>query len=175
LTGAPNFCLNCGAKPGEGARFCPECGAPTHLIEVCTDGGARVAPAITRKTWKPMVAGILCIVTGVIDVLLALLFLPNAAVGAISILGGIYALRRRIWALAIAGSIFSFIGSVILGIVVMLFLFSDQPHIIPFGATIFETLAIVFSNSSIVRFIAILGIPGILALIFVIMGKREFE
>jgi hypothetical protein len=160
----------------EGTSFCPECGAPTTpLTEICTKCGARLAQVITRKTWKPTAAGILCLITGVIDVLLALVFLPNAVFGALSIVGGIYALRRRIWGLALAGSICAFIGSVILGIVIVLLLFSDQPHIIPFGATVFQTLAIIFSNLYIICFIVILAIPGILATIFVIRGKPEFE
>lgn len=143
--------------------------------EICTKCEALVVRPITRKTWKPIAAGILCLITGVIDVFLALLFPPNAVFGAISIVGGIHALRRRIWGLALAGSICAFIGSVILGVVIVLFLLSDQPHIIPFGTTMFQTLAIIFSNSYIIRFIVILGIPGILAIIFVVRGKREFE
>ena len=48
----------------------------------------------------------------------------------IAIVGGIYALRRRIWGLALAGSICALVG---------------------------------------------FGIPGILAIIFVTKGKREFK
>lgn len=176
LAGAPKFCLNCGAKPLSGTSFCPECGASTTpLTEICAKCDARLARVTARKTWRPTAAGILCVITGAVDVFLALFFLPNALVGAISIAGGIYALRRRIWGLALAGSISSFLGSAILGIVVILFLVSDQPHIIPFGAGIFETLAILFSNLRTTLFIVALGIPGILATIFVIIGKREFE
>ncbi len=103
-----------------------------------------------EKTWKPTVAGILAIlagvglaITGLVTVGLAGAFIPFgfmgwfAAAGApfirlgiIAIVGGIYALKRRIWGLALAGSICALPAG---------FLF------------------------------------GILAIIFVIMGKGEFE
>jgi hypothetical protein len=154
LTGAPEFCMNCGAKPMAGTSFCPGCGAPTTpLTEICTKCGARVAKAIKGKTWKPTAAGILCIIAGAIGVITgivvatvgsiwgAFLFFffgvgwlgaigaPLIILGIIAIVGGIYALKRRIWGLALAGSICAIIG----------------------------------------------GILGILAIIFVSLGKGEFE
>jgi TM2 domain-containing membrane protein YozV len=157
LTGTPEICTNCGAKPIVGTGFCPGCGDPTTpLIEVCTNCGARLAGAMKQKTWKPTAAGILCIIGGVICLLLCLfsalfaLILMGDFPGAelsidapivrfwifggiviiIAIVGGICALRRRIWGLALAGSICALVGLVI---------------------------------------------PGILAIIFVVRGKREFE
>jgi len=137
-----------------GTGFCPGCGAPTiPLTEICTNCGARVAKAIKEKTWKPTAAGILCIIAGAIGVLsimiLTLVGLVLGGPGAefsidapiikiwilggiatiIAIVGGIYALRRRVWGLALAGSICALVG---------------------------------------------FGIPGILAIIFVILGKGEF-
>jgi len=140
-----------------GTGFCPGCGAPTTpLTEVCTKCGARLAGAIKEKTWKPTAAGILCIIGGAVGLLLCLFWtlialilmgdFPGAELSIdapivrfwilggiaiiIAIVGGICALRRRIWGLALAGSICALVG---------------------------------------------FGIAGILAIIFVVRGKREFE
>jgi len=142
LTGAPEFCMNCGAKPMAGTSFCPGCGAPTTpLTEMCTKCGVRLAKAIKRKTWKTTTAGILAIVAGAVGVtewvavavleilawdwlarggLLGLGGIVAAAVAIVitieivAIVGGIFALKRKRWRLALAGSIcaifsFSFI------------------------------------------------------------------
>jgi len=126
LTGSPEFCMNCGAKPMAGTSFCPGCGAPTTpLTEICDKCGARVAKAIDGKTWKPTAAGILCIIAGTIAVISCIVFTVLGSIiaiffgiawpavfgvlsiilGIIAIVGGIYALRRKSWGLALAGSI----------------------------------------------------------------------
>jgi hypothetical protein len=51
----------------------------------------------------------------------AALALPFAIVGILAIVGGIYALRRKIWGLALAGSIAAFFPSWILGIAAIVF------------------------------------------------------
>jgi tetratricopeptide (TPR) repeat protein len=117
-------------------------------------------------TWKPTAAGILCIIGGTIGAVVGLIVVffiwlggaflefflkiasePNQEIPAVAsfeagvliviliiatlaIVGGIYALRRRIWGLALAGSICALVPLVI---------------------------------------------PGILAIIFVSLSKREFE
>ena len=107
-----------------------------------------------EKTWKPTTAGILSIIAGVIQVIggivvgviggtvaglaaipgiggiFGAIAIPIIIIGIVAIVGGVYALKRRIWGLALAGSICALIGPWLL---------------------------------------------GILAIIFVIMGKREFE
>jgi len=119
-----------------------------------------------ERTWKPTAAGILCIIAGTIGAVVGLIALfiiwlggaflefflkiasePNQEIPAgpsleagigiavlivvtLAIVGGIYALRRRIWGLALAGSICALVPLVI---------------------------------------------PGILAIIFVSLSKREFE
>jgi hypothetical protein len=147
--------MNCGAKPMAGTSFCPGCGAPTTpLTEICTNCGVRVAKAIKEKTWKPTTAGILSIISGAIGVTFCIVVvvlgstigaffgfevvwgwstfaIPLIISGIIAIVGGIYALRRKIWGLALVGSICALIGP---------------------GSLL-----------------------GLLAIIFVIMGKREFE
>jgi hypothetical protein len=115
-----------------------------------------------EKTWKPTTAGILTIIAGCIGLLialglavglgiagtlagmipgfpgagfLALIAIPGIVLSVVAIVGGIYALRRRLWGLALAGAI----------------------------------CALLFT-------LPLLGwILAILAIIFVSLGKREFE
>jgi hypothetical protein len=95
-----------------------------------------------EKTWKPTVAGILAIIAGALQVIvgaifaigvgfgggiigmgwLSAIFAPLIIFGIIAIVGGIYALRRKIWGLALAGSICALIGPwFILGILAIIF------------------------------------------------------
>lgn len=140
LAGSPEICPSCGAKLMAGTSFCPECGAPTTpLTEICANCGVRVAKAIKEKTWKTRTAGILAIVAGAIGVaewtaaavlgifvwgwlamdgllglggIIIAVVAVVIAIGIVAIVGGISALKRRRWRLALAGSIcaiFSFI------------------------------------------------------------------
>ena len=125
-----------------GTSFCPACGAPTMpLTKICTKCGAQVTGAIQEKTWKPTVAGILCIIAGTIGVITGIVItivggivgaffglawgafgVPLIMLGIIAIVGGIYALRREVWGLALAGSICALIGPwAILGILAIIF------------------------------------------------------
>ena len=95
-----------------------------------------------ERTWKPTTAGILCIIGGAISVItgiviavvggigsifiglgwLSAIGAPIIVLGIIAIVGGSYALRRRVWGLALAGSICAFLGpSTILGILAIIF------------------------------------------------------
>jgi uncharacterized OB-fold protein len=131
LTGAPEICLNCGAKPTAGTSFCPGCGTPTTpLTEICTKCGVRLAEAIRGKTWRTRTAGILAIVAGAvavtqwvtiavveirywgglpiggrIDGIVAAAFAIVIASAIVAIVGGVFALKRKRWRLALAGSI----------------------------------------------------------------------
>ena len=115
-----------------------------------------------EKTWKPTAAGILTIIAGFLGLLigialavglgiagtmigvipgipgigfLALIAIPGIILSIVAIVGGIYALRRRLWGLALAGAICSLLFT-----------------------------------------IPLLGwILAILAIIFVSLGKGEFE
>jgi hypothetical protein len=104
-----------------------------------------------ERTWKPTTAGILTIIAGALHVVLGIIiaaisgitfFLPLTAIfgapllilGIIGIVGGVYALRREAWGLALAGAICAFI-----------------PLILPWN------------------------ILGLLAIIFVSLGKHEFK
>jgi uncharacterized membrane protein (DUF485 family) len=90
--------------------------------------------------------------------------------GIMPIVGGIYALKRRRWRLALAGSVLTLPSCVILGIY----------GLIAFIAGIADNMDVKLDDLTplVIGFIvgvAILAILGILAIIFVNMGKREFE
>ena len=94
-----------------------------------------------EKTWKPTTAGILAIVAGVFQVILGTVIAviggiggaffgmgwmsaigaPLIVLGIVAIVGGIYAVRRKIWGLAIAGSICALIGPWMFGIPSIIF------------------------------------------------------
>jgi hypothetical protein len=95
-----------------------------------------------EKTWKPTVAGVLAIIAGALQVIFGMVFAIGVGVGAgmvgmgwlsaifvpliifgiIAIVGGIYALKRNIWGLALAGSICALIGPwFILGLLAIIF------------------------------------------------------
>jgi hypothetical protein len=99
-----------------------------------------------KKTWMPMTAGILDIVAGSFGLIASLIFVfmggvmrfvpdvprflgpifmglagPFAIVAILAIVGGIYALKRKIWGLALAGSIAAFFGSWPLGVAAIVF------------------------------------------------------
>ena len=109
------FCQKCGREAIENGLFCAGCGA-----------GLAAAPQAKKKTLS-LIGGILEIVSGGLialfsgffflmigiaatqedgpPVLLLLLPLAFLAVGALGIAGGICAVRRRRWGLALAGAI----------------------------------------------------------------------
>jgi tetratricopeptide (TPR) repeat protein len=130
-----------------------------------------------KRIWMLRAAGTLCIIAGVSIVVIAgelfglscggsppldaytglafiLLALPLIIlliiVGTVAIVGGIYALRRKNWGLALAGSILTLLSSVVLGIYGIIFIHSF---------VLFDVYAS----------------AGILAIIFVVLGKGEFK
>lgn len=133
LVGTPETCLDCGAKPLAGTNYCPQCGAPTTPLNVtCTKCGVRLAKATKRKTWRTTSAGILAIVAGAVTaieyVFVAAVVIPKLgwletitvlgesgivtvaltiviASAIVAIVGGVFALKRRRWRLALAGCI----------------------------------------------------------------------
>ncbi len=96
-----------------------------------------------QTTWKPTVAGVLAIAAGALNMLMAIvmsIFMPVAApfytafttigillllfvaTGVVAIIGGIQALKRRRWGLALAGAICAMLPpSTLLGIVSTVF------------------------------------------------------
>ncbi len=101
-----------------------------------------------EKTWKPKVAGILCIIAGSLILVIPIAVIGNSGVhtptppddvgaalfmvifvciplmmlGTVAVVGGIYASRRQIWALALAGSICALPAGLILGILAIVFI-----------------------------------------------------
>jgi hypothetical protein len=131
-----------------------------------------------EKTWKPTAAGIICIIAGgsftlvLTPTALTNLFagvegwrhvgfnLMFIILGIIPIVGGIYALRRRIWALALAGCACTLILEIITSLLLAGGLAEGRGLPPPWRLA---GLSVVF------------GLTGILAIIFVSLGKREFE
>jgi hypothetical protein len=132
LTGAPEFCMNCGAKPMAGTNFCPGCGAPTTpMTEICPKCGTRVAgkaAAAPGGAWMPLTAGILDLVIGVPSLIIgiicaivagfltffiaglgALIGAPMIILSLVTIVGGVFAIRKRAWGFALAATICGFI------------------------------------------------------------------
>ncbi len=95
-----------------------------------------------ERTWKPTAAGVLTIIVGILGLLIALalviglgiagtlvdmipgfpgasfialLAIPGIILSIIAIVGGIYALRRSVWGLALAGAICAFFVLPLLG------------------------------------------------------------
>jgi hypothetical protein len=66
LTGTPEICVGCGAKPLAGNKFCQACGAQTDPIaEICIKCGVRLQkPAKASTGLEPNVAGLLCYLVG---------------------------------------------------------------------------------------------------------------
>jgi hypothetical protein len=95
-----------------------------------------------QKTWKPTAAGILAIIAGALQLIfgtlcaagvgflggiigigwLSVICVPLILFGIIAIAGGVCALARRIWGLALAGSILALVGPwFIVGILAIIF------------------------------------------------------
>lgn len=89
--------------------------------------------------------------------------------GIIPIVGGIYALRRRRWGLALTGSILTLLSSVLLGIYGIIIVIGsiDNPSVNQIN--IISLLIFLIADA------VISGILGILAIIFISLGKREFD
>ncbi len=129
-----------------GTSFCPDCGAPTApAVETCGNCVASLGKVSRARTWKTRAAGVLAIVSGVLAVsqwvavavleVLALGWFPMGSLaglgaivaaaftiaismGIVAIVGGIFALKRRRWGLALAGSICAIFAVVFLPILV---------------------------------------------------------
>jgi hypothetical protein len=104
------YCPQCGASLEPNYKFCMNCG--TRL----SDYGGAVSAGATQ-TWKPTAAGTLTISAGVIGLIVGTVLIgrsPLFMVGLVAIMisivalaGGLCALNRRAWGLALAGSICS--------------------------------------------------------------------
>jgi len=101
------YCPQCGAPLEPDDKFCMNCGTRLRDYGVVSGGAA--------QTWKPTVAGSLTIAAGVLGLIVGtVLVTPLFIVGLLAIIisivavaGGLCALKRRAWGLALAGSICS--------------------------------------------------------------------
>ncbi len=88
----------------------------------------REEPTIVRKSWKATIGGLLAIITGYLNILAGILAIIGyntgfltvfsvgvgtglgillLALGIVAVIGGVYAIRRRGWGMALTGSIVS--------------------------------------------------------------------
>ena len=95
-----------------------------------------------EKTWKPTAGGILAIIAGAFQVIVGVVIAalggiggwfigmvwlsaigaPLIVLGVVAIVGGIYALKRNVWGLALAGSICALVGPwFLLGVLAIIF------------------------------------------------------
>ncbi len=91
--------------------------------------------ASPAKTWKPTTAGILNLIGGIIvatagtflggmagfGAIFGAIGTPLIVLGIISIIGGIFAIQRRVWWLALVGAILAVPGTFILGVLAIIF------------------------------------------------------
>ena len=85
-----------------------------------------------NSKWKSMTAGILCIIGGAFGVgamagcamvpIWGVFAAPFIVLGVLAIIGGIYAIMRRLWILALIGAICAIVVAAPLGIVAVIFL-----------------------------------------------------
>lgn len=141
-----SFCPNCAAPTTELTEICPKCGARVAGKAVEKAGGA----------WMPLAAGILDLVAGVpalffgivlavglgmlggligglggvpgVGTIMGAIAVPMIIFAIIAIVGGVFALRKRIWGLALAGSIFALFCAWIFGIPAIVFTVMGKKH-----------------------------------------------
>jgi hypothetical protein len=103
------------------------------------------APQPAPQTWMPVTAGILTIVAGVVDFLVGLIRgaighagffsiwglgargVPLIVLGIIAVIGGTFALQRKVWLMALVGAICALIWpTTLLGILSIIFVSLSQ-------------------------------------------------
>jgi hypothetical protein len=83
------YCPNCGAEISRGTRFCPQCGTSvtSSPSEIHVRSDTRLAKAGGDLTSKPIVAGILAIIAGVIMIAVDLIVLDQLQTATSGIFG----------------------------------------------------------------------------------------
>jgi hypothetical protein len=105
------------------------------------------APQPAPQAWMPVAAGILTIVAGVVDFFVGLIFgaightvgfftgiwglgalgLPHIILGIIAVIGGIFAVQRKVWLMALVGAICALMWPLtLLGILSIIFVSLSQ-------------------------------------------------
>jgi hypothetical protein len=103
-------CPQCGADLESNYEFCKNCGTRLRDYNGVVSGGA-------AQTWKPTAAGSLTISAGVLSLTVGMVLveisplfmvgLVAIMIGVVAVTGGLCAIKRRVWSLALAGSICS--------------------------------------------------------------------
>jgi hypothetical protein len=108
---------------------------------------SEIAGVAREQTWKPTTAGVLTIISGVVyflclfclliagfitgalpevpnwvSKLLYGLSIPTVILGVLAITGGVFAMKRRAWGMALTGAIAAFIISFVFGLCAIIFL-----------------------------------------------------
>jgi len=150
-----SFCPNCAAPTTELTEICPKCGAGVA-------GKGKVAEK-AGGTWMPLTAGILDLVAGIpaliigivlaaslgmlgaligglggvpgVGAIMGAIAVPLIIFAIIAIVGGVFAIRKRTWWLALVGSIFAFLAglplilpAIFLGIPAIVFTIMGKKH-----------------------------------------------
>lgn len=112
-------CPKCGAENLSWRGRCESCGAPLH--EDIREQEVQLKRMQLKRTWKPIAAGVLDIIVGLFFLLGMLLYFDSLfgnyglfvivgtviSIGVLPIVGGFYALKRKMWLLALTCSIFT--------------------------------------------------------------------
>lgn len=133
-----SFCPNCGSPTTPMTEICPQCGAWV----------GKGAEAGAGSDWMPLVAGVLDLIAGVPALILGILIavkvgeppalvttfgfgeswgllhllgIPLIVAGVIAVAGGLAALMKKVWWLALAGSVLAFFSLWFAGIPAFVF------------------------------------------------------
>jgi hypothetical protein len=111
------------------------------MASTITPVQAPVTPPEAPKTWMPVTAGILSIIAGVGDFFAGLIFgtvlglagafeglpwlgilaIPLIILGIVIVIGGIFALQRKVWGMALAKAICAILSATLLSILATVF------------------------------------------------------
>jgi hypothetical protein len=124
-------CKDCGRSISEYSQTCPYCGRPVWDPR--------------RDTRYAVVGGAFSIVSGILTILFGAFILTIGSIyiinipawemfcgvvpivfGLISLLGGICAIQRRAFAIAVIGAVFAFLTTLIFGILALIFIFMGK-------------------------------------------------
>ena len=145
-----SFCSNCGTPTTELTEICPKCGARVAGKAVEKAGGAWMpltagildlvagVPAlligIALAAGLGMLGALIGLLGGIpgvgtiIGTIMGAIAVPMIIFAIIAIAGGVFAIRRRIWGLALAGSICALFCAWILGIPAIVFTVMGKKH-----------------------------------------------
>ena len=156
------LCSKCGAENPQEAKFCSKCGTDLS-VSIAHVGALSSVKAV--KTWKPTTAGILSIIAGVLDLIAGIVLIAiRGIVGSIGQFPG-YPWGYMSDIASLVGSIVGTIGAIliVLGLIALVGgIFALRRRV--WGMALAGAICALSTT-----------ILGILAIIFVAMGRSEFE